>query len=163
MWEEFYGEFWPRLERFCARLCRDEAAAEDLAQETFLRALQNTALLQTLNKAQLKAWLFSTARNLYCDKIRRSAKEEQLMVAFMPADEWEGDTPDDTATAALEGVELDSLLSLLPPADRALLALRYEQGYNATELGRLLNLPPATVRTRLAKARALLKHNLTEE
>lgn len=162
MWEEFYEEFWDRLVRFCARLCRSGAQAEDIAQETFLRALQNTALLQTLDKAQRKAWLFRTARNIYCDQIRRAAREEELLSAFAPEADYAGDIPDDAAEAAMGEVELESLLALASPLDRALLTLRYEDGYNASELGEMFGLPPATVRTRLAKARALLKKNLNE-
>ena len=40
MWELLYETFWDRLEHFCCNLCRDEARAEDLTQEVFLRALQ---------------------------------------------------------------------------------------------------------------------------
>ena len=39
MWELLYETFWDRLEHFCYKLCRDEARAEDLTQEVFLRAL----------------------------------------------------------------------------------------------------------------------------
>lgn len=39
MWELLYETFWDRLEHFCFNLCRDEARAEDLTQEVFLRAL----------------------------------------------------------------------------------------------------------------------------
>lgn len=163
MWEEFYEEFWDKLVRYCAKLCRDDSRAEDLAQETFLRALQNTALLQTLNKAQRKAWLFQTARNLWCDTVRRAAKEQELMEMFRPAAGDEGEALDETAAAALESVDSDSLLALISPTDRALFTLRYEEGYNASELGEMFHIPSATVRTRLAKTRALLKQTLTED
>lgn len=163
MWEEFYEEFWDKLVHFCTRFCRDEARAEDLAQEAFLRALQNAALLQTLNKPQRKAWLFRTARNLYFDEMRRTAKEQQLLETMLPTPHGGDETPDETASDALDGVETASLLAQISPTDRALFTLRYEEGYNATELGEMFHLPPSTVRTRLAKTRALLKKDLTEE
>ena len=47
MWDEMYEEFWDKLEHFCARLCRDESRAEDLAQEVFLKALQNRTLIES--------------------------------------------------------------------------------------------------------------------
>ena len=78
MWELLYETFWDRLEHFCFNLCRDEARAEDLTQEVFLRALQNRTLINSFTERQCKAWLFTTARNLYCDQLRRAAKEEQL-------------------------------------------------------------------------------------
>ena len=49
MWDEMYEEFWDKLEHFCARLCRDESRAEDLAQEVFLKALQNRTLIESFN------------------------------------------------------------------------------------------------------------------
>lgn len=82
MWELLYETFWDRLEHFCFNLCRDEARAEDLTQEVFLRALQNRTLINSFTERQCKAWLFTTARNLYCDQLRRVAKEEQLLNTF---------------------------------------------------------------------------------
>lgn len=82
MWELLYETFWDRLEHFCFNLCRDEARAEDLTQEVFLRALQNRTLINSFTERQCKAWLFTTARNLYCDQLRRVAKEEQLLSTF---------------------------------------------------------------------------------
>lgn len=82
MWELLYETFWDRLEHFCFNLCRDEARAEDLTQEVFLRALQNRSLINSFTERQCKAWLFTTARNLYYDQLRRTAKEEQLLSTF---------------------------------------------------------------------------------
>ena len=135
MWELLYETFWDRLEHFCFNLCRDEARAEDLTQEVFLRA----------------------ARNLYCDQLRRTAKEEQLLSTFFP--EEDSAEPD----SALDTVEAASLLALLTPEERRLFTLRYTAGYNASEIGQLLCLPPGTVRSRLAQIRHRLKTELTEE
>ena len=157
MWELLYEEFWDKLEHFCYKLCRDDGRAEDLTQEVFLRALQNQALMESFAPGQCKAWLFTTARNLYCDQLRRAAKEEQLLSAFFP--EEDRAEPD----SALDTVEAASLLALLTPEERRLFTLRYTAGYNASEIGQLLSLPPGTVRSRLAQIRHRLKTELTEE
>jgi len=86
MWELLYETFWDRLEHFCYKLCRDEARAEDLTQEVFLRALQNRTLIDAFTERQCKAWLFAAARNLYCDQVRRAAKEEALLTSLLPPD-----------------------------------------------------------------------------
>ena len=112
MWELLYETFWDRLEHFCFNLCRDEARAEDLTQEVFLRALQNRSLINSFTERQCKAWLFTTARNLYCDQLRRVAKEEQLLSTFFP--EEDSAEPD----SALDTVEAASLLALLTPEER---------------------------------------------
>lgn len=113
MWELLYETFWDRLEHFCCNLCRDEARAEDLTQEVFLRALQNRTLINSFTERQCKAWLFTTARNLYCDQLRRAAKEEQLLSTFFPEeDRAEPDSALDTVEAALPRYAIASKLNL---------------------------------------------------
>ena len=161
VWETLYDDFWDKLVRFCCRMTRDEGRAEDLAQETFLRALGNQSLLNTLSTAQQKSWLFETAHNLFCDSVRRSAKEQELLERFTPPP---GEEPaDDTAASAMGQVELNSVLSHLADNDRALFTLRYDAGYTAAELARLTGQPAATIRTRLHRIRAVLKEDLKEE
>lgn len=161
MWDEMYEEFWDKLEHFCARLCRDESRAEDLTQEVFLKALMNRSLIESFNARQCKAWLFATARNLYCDQVRRAAKERELMEALLP--DGDEEPADETASAAVGLSDLESLMGILEPADRMLFELWYGEGYNASELGEMLKLPPGTVRTRLLKIRTKLKDELLEE
>ena len=161
MWEQMYEEFWDKLEHFCAMLCHDESRAEDLTQEVFLKALQNRTLIDSFTPGQCKAWLFAAARNLYCDQMRRSAREKELLEELLPPGEEE--LPDATASAAAGRTDLAGLMELLDPLDRALFTLRYEEGYNASELGEMFRLPPGTVRTRLMKARTILKKQLLEE
>ncbi len=161
MWEALYENFWVRLVHYCARLTREETRAEDLAQETFLRAMQHAELLAGLNLRQQKAWLFETAHNLFCDQARRAAREQELLAQLAPGGGAE--PPDPAAADALAGVETAALLNQLDPEARALFQLRYDEGYNAAELGQLFGQPPATIRTRLLKARNTLKKHLTEE
>ena len=66
-------------------------------------------------------------------------------------------------SAAVGLSDLESLMGTLTPADRMLFELRYTEGYNASELGEMLKLPPGTVRTRLLKIRTKLKDELLEE
>ena len=158
MWETMYETFWDKLEHFCYKLCRDDARAEDLAQEVFLKALQNRNLIEQFTPGQCKAWLFAAARNLYCDQVRRAVKEEALLEGLLPEDD-----ADAAAESALGEVDLETLLTELDPLDHLLFTLRYTEGYNASELSRKFAIPPGTVRTRLLKARTLLKTKLLEE
>lgn len=154
MWEEIYRANRIPLVRYCTGMCHDAAQAEDLVQETFLRALQNTALMEELGPNQRRSWLFTTARNLFCDKVRRATREEERTEFLNPE-----------AVAEETGfcdVDLDQMLCCLPAKDRALVRMRYIEGYNATELGEIFNQPPATIRARLARARGLLRQYMTE-
>lgn len=161
MWETLYDDFWDKLVRFCCRMTHDESRAEDLAQETFLRALGNQSLLAGLSTAQQKSWLFETAHNLFCDSARRAAREQELLEQFTSPS---GEEPaDDTASSAMGQVELDSLLNRLSDGDRILFTLRYDAGYTAAELARITGQPAATIRTRLHRIRKGLLESLEEE
>ena len=92
MWETLYDAFWDKLVRYCCRLTRDESLAEDLAQEAFLRAMSRRSELAGLTAHQQKSWLFETAHNLFCDQMRRKAKEQQLLERYAPAGTEPGDS-----------------------------------------------------------------------
>ena len=148
MWETMYEAFWDKLEHFCYKLCRDDARAEDLAQEVFLKALQNRSLIDGFTPGQCRAWLFAAARNLYCDQVRRAVKEEALLEGLLPESD-----EDATAEAALGTVDLTDLMAKLDPLDYQLFTLRYAEGYNASELGRMFGLPPGTDRKSVGRER----------
>ena len=151
--EEFYESDWPGLLRYCISLVHDDSAAEDLAQETFLRTLTHIGELGELKPEQRKAWLRKTARNLWIDSVRKGRREtfpgeEGLDLLSFEEDFTWG--------------EVAWLLDRLPPEEGPLFRLRYFQGYNATELGELFDLPPGTVRSRLSSARKKLKKWMKE-
>ncbi len=145
--EELYSRLRAPLLRYCAGLTRERAAAEDLTQETFLRALANLETLEPLAPEQRQAWLYKTARNLFFDERRRYSRltppEEGA-----PEPEWDDD---------LSAVAVGALLETLPETERALFSLRTFAGYDSRELGELFSLPPSTVRARLASARRRLR------
>ena len=82
MIEALYTQFHTYLLARCTALCRDSAEAEDLVQETFLRALTHIGDIQDLSREQCRAWLYKTAQRLYIDYIRKAARE----AAADPAD-----------------------------------------------------------------------------
>lgn len=155
MLEELFCAHRAELTAYCRGLCRSDAAVQDMVQEVFLRAWQNIGTLQDLGPSQRRAWLYRTARNLFVDAMRRTARE----AAALPELEPEPETPDPDFAEA----EARRLLELLTPAEQELFRKRYLEGYTAAELGKMYGLPPATVRTRLAKARRYLSQLLMEE
>ena len=130
MAEELYTDFYDQLLGWCTARVRSPAAAEDLVQETFLRAMDHLEDLEPLNRAQRRQ-----ARET-------PAEEEQLALAGFEED--------------LTAVAVAQLVDRLPETERALFSLRAFAGYNATELGELFDLSPSTVRSRLASARRKL-------
>jgi RNA polymerase sigma-70 factor (ECF subfamily) len=144
-----YPKYFHELTCYAYGFTKDWQSAEDLTQETFLRAMKNTALLEEMEEKKCRAWLYKTLRNLFIDLARRKAAE--------PAMEEEGFLTDDLSKIAVE-----QILSKLSPGIRQLVLMRYFEGFNSTEIGTALSLPAATVRTRLASAVKDLKRIYNE-
>lgn len=152
MIQELYERHFEELRRYCWQLCRGGEGASDLAQETFLRALERAEAMASLTLAQQRAWLYKTARNLFLDGARRSARllQKQRYLLDEEAAEERG----------YAQAETELLLLRLPPEDRTLFRLRYMEGYSAADLGEMFDMPAATVRTKLLRARQLLKKEM---
>lgn len=147
MVEDLYTSHYDELVYYCTNLTRDRATAEDLVQETYIRALTHLEDLQDLSRGQRRAWLYKAAKRIYIDRVRKLAREvcverEQLELELFEED--------------LTQAAVGQLVSRLPEMEQALFTMRYFEGYNATELGELFSLPPSTVRARLASARKKL-------
>lgn len=149
MWEEVYKHHYPELLRYAAAACKNQTEAEDVAQEVFLKALQNADVFQDLGPSQKRAWLFRSLKNLMCDRYRKA----QLETAFLESRAEE----DVYWDPGIQETENRLLLARLSQEDRVLFHLRYEEGYNASELADMFHMPPGTVRARLARCRNLLK------
>ena len=132
----------------CTRLsCVSDA--EDAVQEVFLRLL--TAPVSFRDAGHEKAWLIRTTLHRASD-IRRQAEKRNL-----PLEEA-------AQTAAPEpGTDLLQAVQALPEKYGAVIHLHYYEGYSIREIGKLLDLPAATVGTRLARGRDRLREMLKEE
>ena len=152
MWEELYEKHYPELLRYAVAACKNLAEAEDVAQEVFLKALQNPDTFQDLGPSQKRAWLFRTLKNLMCDRYRRG----QLENAYLEARQEQAEYWD----PGIQETENRLLLAQLTPEDRTLFHLRYEEGYSASELSEMFHIPAGTIRARLSRMRKLLKNML---
>ncbi|MDE6933851.1 MAG: sigma-70 family RNA polymerase sigma factor [Oscillospiraceae bacterium] len=151
--EELYGKFYKEILTYCAAMTKSAAAAEDLVQETYLRAMTHWGDLEDLSRGQCRAWLYKTARNLFIDQARKQsretpAEEEQLALASFQED--------------LSQAAVAQLIARLPEGEKAMFTMRYFEGYNARELGEIFDLPAATVRSRLASAKRRLREWIEE-
>ncbi|MGN0976637.1 MAG: RNA polymerase sigma factor [Faecousia sp.] len=152
MWEELYEKHYKELLRYAAAACKNPTEAEDITQEVFLKALQNADIFLDLGPSQKRAWLFRSLKNLMCDRYRRG----QLEYAYLEARQEQAEYWD----PGIQETENRLLLAQLSPEDRALFHLRYEEGYNASELSEMFHIPTGTVRARLSRTRKLLKNML---
>ena len=152
MWEELYEKHYKELLRYAVAACKNLAEAEDVAQEVFLKALQNPDTFADLGPSQKRAWLFRTLKNLMCDRYRRG----QLENAYLEARQEQAEYWD----PGIQETENRLLLAQLTPEDRTLFHLRYEEGYSASELSEMFHIPAGTIRARLSRMRKLLKNML---
>ena len=146
--QDLYTKFYRDLLACCKAMTKSKASAEDLVQETFLKAFTHWDDVEDLSTGQCRAWLCKTARNLYIDQVRKQARETPAEEEILALASFEED---------LSQAAVAQLIARLPDAERALFTMRYFEGYNSKELGELFSLPPATVRSRLASAKRRLR------
>lgn len=151
LWEELYEDYYKELVRYGTHMCGSRELAEDLAQETFVKAMMHAASVEELSAGKRRAWLYRTFKNLFFDRCRRSALENNYISSLSPALSEDG---------RLQEVENAMLLQTVSPKDRAMFQLRYFDGYTAEEIARMMNLPAGTVRSRLSRCRKFLKDQL---
>jgi len=153
----------PALYNFARYLCRDSAQAEDLVQEAFTRALGAQSTFAT--GSNLRAWLFRILRNAFLDAKRRERKGPLLRNAAddEPAagDVWlRGDVEIDRLRG-LVARDIDAALGRLSEDGRSVILLDLE-GFTETEIASVMDSAVGTVKSRLARARAVLREALQE-
>ena len=143
------------------RMTGDRARAEDLAQETFVKAFRSLKSFDSTRR--LSSWLFRIAHNTTLDALRRLKLEvielEGLSEGDPRRDPAAPAAPDPLEQAALGAALNRSLLSLRPDY-RAAIALRYDQQLPFDEIGRILGVPEVTARTYVHRARTELARSL---
>ena len=140
----------PDLRGFARFLVRDRAMADDVVQDTLVRAL--AALHQFEPGTNLKAWLFTILRNQFYEQARRRKRETAAMDAsFQPE---EGARPQQLARAELH--ELQALIWRLPPLLREALILVGAQELSHEEAAAICQVPVGTMKARLSRGRAAL-------
>jgi RNA polymerase sigma-70 factor (ECF subfamily) len=140
----------PDLRAFARFLVRDRVAADDLVQDTIVRAL--TALPQFQPGSNLKAWLFTILRNLFFEQSRRRRREMQALSVGFPGDE--AGRPMQADAAELR--DLSRTLWLLPPLLREALVLVGAQELTHEEAARICGVPIGTMKARVSRARTHL-------
>lgn len=141
--------------RFLRRLTDSDDAAADLAQDTWLKVMRGIAALR--EPASLRPWLFGIARRVAMDRLRRQytrAEDGDVELDELPAPEQDIDLEPDLAA-------LESGLDELPLRERETLALFYLRELTIEQIAALLEIPAGTVKSRLFRARRLLRTQLT--
>jgi RNA polymerase sigma-70 factor (ECF subfamily) len=166
----FDHEFMPHINsmyNFAFRLTMDEDDAKDLVQDTYLKAFRFINSFQQGTNA--KAWLFRILKNSFINDYRKKSKEPakidyQEVETFYNSEEAEADniTPDLRVEALQEmiGDEVANALNALAVDFRTVIILCDIEGFTYEEMAKILDIPIGTVRSRLHRARNLLKEKL---
>ena len=141
----------PAVRRFLFGMCGDWHVAEDLAQESLLKAWRSRASFN--GRANVRTWVFTIARNAWIDYLRRQRTrgvEETMDQATLTASNAPG--PLASASGREFASQMELALRKLPPEQREALAMRESDGLTFVEISRLLELPVATVKSRVRYA-----------
>jgi RNA polymerase sigma-70 factor (ECF subfamily) len=142
----------PRLRRYARALTRSSDRADDLVQDTLLRALTKLHLWQP--GTDIRAWLFTIMHHQYVNRVRREMREagtvdvEHISSTLVA-------TTDPTARRQL--VELDRALAQLSAEQREVLLLVGLEGMDYENVAEILGVPIGTVRSRLSRGRERLR------
>ena len=146
------------LWRFCLRLVgNDQGRAEDVVQETMLRAWRHRSILESSPPA-LRAWLYTVARNIVTDEWRRQRTHRETSVAEVP----ERGTSDEAVDHMLLSWVVAEAITRLSADHQAVLLECYDRGQPVAEAARRLGVPEGTVKSRTHYALRALRLALEE-
>jgi RNA polymerase sigma-70 factor, ECF subfamily len=149
---------------FAMSLTRNPVDAEDLVQETCLRAIKGVT--QNGIKSNPKVWLFTILRNIWINQWRRRTKGPEFILLGKtrsdgaPLQEWlsdERERPEEHFERNLVTGKIHAAISGLPEVFREVVVLRYFEGFSYQQIASILGCPAGTVMSRLNRARSELR------
>jgi len=155
--EELTERWHLPLWKYVRRVAGNDDAASDAMQDVWLRVLRGIVRLRDGSK--LRPWLFGIARNVLMDRLR------QRYASPPPADIDLSDIGGDTIPDPLEEdmTALEDELARLPETEREVLTLFYLQELSLSEVADVLRVPVGTVKSRLFRARHMLRRGLDQK
>ena len=165
----FEAEFLPHIDamyNFAYRLTFDEDMAKDLLQDTYFKAFKFIESFQVGTNA--KAWLFRILKNSFINEFRKKSKEPakidyQDVETYYNSDDVNEVITSDLRVEVLQGMigdEVSNALNALAVDFRIVIILCDLEGFSYEEMSKILDIPIGTVRSRLHRARGLLRDKL---
>jgi RNA polymerase sigma factor (sigma-70 family) len=166
----FDAEFMPHIDsmyNFAFRLTNDEDDANDLVQDTYMKAFRFINSFERGTNA--KAWLFRILKNSFINDYRKRSKEpskvdyQEVETTYNSVEDAEMEATTDLRTETVQdmiGDEVATALNSLPVDFRTVIILCDIEGFTYEEMAKILDIPIGTVRSRLHRARNLLKEKL---
>jgi RNA polymerase sigma-70 factor (ECF subfamily) len=145
---------------FALYLSRRPVDAEDLVQETYLRAFRFAHRFQP--GTHLRAWLFQILRNTFLTFYRRGKRELAVLdkdAGDGPDEAWDAEVP---AASTATAVDLERAIAALPEEFRSVLLLADLEGFALGDIAEIMDTPVGTVKSRLFRARRLVRRRLQD-
>lgn len=156
--EQLHERFSGPLFVFAMRLLGDPQAAEEVVQDTLVRAWRHADRFDP-DRGSLATWLFTIARNLAVDRTRRAAARPRTVATL---DAVDPPLTDAAVDRALEAWQMASALKGLSNEHRGVIVEAYYRGHTVNEIAGRLGLPPGTVKSRLFYGLRALRLELEE-
>jgi len=163
--EEFVNLFQKPIFNLAYRLCGDRDSAEDIAQESLIRALEN--LKNFKGESSLYTWLYRITTNIFYDYLRQRKELSYDQMVYGEEEETTGLELPDEETSVEKEVERKDIQEIvrreiekIPSYYRTVLVLYDIEGFSYEEICQILQKPLGTVKSRLNRARQLLKQRL---
>jgi len=147
--EELYVSYSPDVYRFANWLCGNSNDAEDITAETFTRAWMNFAIIRT---ETLKAYLFTIARNIYLESLRKHRDHEILNDTHPDSHP----TPEHALETRSELDQIRATLLTLAEIDRSAFVMRVQYDLSYAEIARVLQVSEGAVKVKVHRVRKLL-------
>jgi RNA polymerase sigma-70 factor (ECF subfamily) len=138
----------------------DEQRADDVAQEIWVAVLRGLPRLDS--PGRFTPWLFTIARRAVLNRLRHEYAVAEAPAGEAPAGEADGAQPGDLADEVVDRAELTAALSGLPILEREILILFYLEDLSIEDCAQICGIPTGTVKSRLHRARRLLRRHLIE-
>ncbi|MEV4556927.1 RNA polymerase sigma factor [Kitasatospora sp. NPDC049285] len=160
-WSELYRRYHGAVLAFLLRRTANRPLAEDLAQDTFVRAMAGIRGYRWTGK-DLGAWMFTIARNVLLDhEKRRSTRRESAVAAV--ADRDSGVRVEESVIAAAEAARVCAALQVLNERQRVVVTLKYWEDLSSHEIADRIGLRVGAVKTLTYRARLNLRRSLAED
>jgi len=156
--EGLVSRYYVSLYRFALSLTRHESDACDLTQQTFYAWARKG--YQLLDRSKVKTWLFTTLHREFLQSRRKASRYSNVDVADV---EHELPAVPPSLPGGADGRTIVDALSHLDPVFRAPIALFYLEEYSYLEIGRILEIPLGTVKSRISRGLRVLQQLLTAD
>ncbi|MFH1769051.1 MAG: RNA polymerase sigma factor [Parcubacteria group bacterium] len=155
--EDLVKNYQKNIINFHYRLVGNRFEAEDLAQDTFIKAYKKFDSVK--DKKKVKSWLFSIARNVTVDFFRRK-KEKTITLDNTMLENYARENAIDYQAQVINteiSKELQSCIEQLQPEDRTIIKLLYYEGFSYKEIATMMNMNQNTLKSKLHRARQSLQ------